>query len=92
MDIPYDITPTQVQGGYDITITATQGHRIHPQVRISGDGTSCTVNVRDYAAPRVGQEACVGRMFVKVADVWFDRAGRCMIRDEFTGATLPWPT
>ena len=89
-DIPYDIAPTQVAGGYDITITATDGHRVHPTAEMSGDGTSCTIHVRDYSAPRVGQEACIGRMFVKVADVWFDSMGRCMIRDAYTDATMAW--
>ena len=88
-DIPYTITATQVAGGYDVEISATDGHRIFPQAEISADGTRCTLHVRDYAAPRIGQRVCVHRMLVKVADVRFDQSGRLMVMDEDTRAWLP---
>ena len=89
-DIPYNVTPTQVAGGYDIEIQAIDGHRIHPKAEMSGDGRRCVLHIRDYAAPKVGQEACVCGMFVKVKSVWFASDGRCMIQDEYSKATMPW--
>ncbi len=90
-DIPYTLHATQVDGGVDIELTASDDMRLYPIAEMSADGTKCVLHLRSYKIPRIGSRVCVHRMLIKVAEIRFSDNGALMVRDEDTGAWLQWP-
>lgn len=96
IEIPYSITPKRiitskhVQRGYDIEIITMDEFAIHPQVEMGADGKSCTLHIRSYTIPRIGQLIRVGKRFVKVADTRFDHEGNLQVLDEDTKVWIPY--
>lgn len=81
---PYEIHVTPVDGGVDITITATDGMKIDLIDALAEQSTEVTLHLRDYEVPRLGTSVMADKKMVIVSGRRYDKSGRLWVLDEDT--------